>query len=107
MRSLSRKEGYVLRPMRVHAESQNSKPGRNVSRVEVGEDERSMIKTKLFFVRGYHRHEGNMFFGVADYLYCIYIFGYLVRAVPITGIDITTLRTMFPNEEVIDRKEKF
>lgn len=59
-----------------------------------------MIKTKLFHIRGYFHDIGNTSYGVGDYLYCIYIFGFMVRSVPVNCVNSHDIARIFPGKEI-------
>lgn len=65
-----------------------------------------MIKTKIFVLRTYHHQIGNTFLPVNDYLYCLYVFGFLVRAVPVNCVNDSDIRRMLPGIEITDNRNR-
>lgn len=60
-----------------------------------------MIKIKIFTLSGGHRRFDNSFKPVADYCYCIYLFGILIHSVTLHDIDRDSLKTIFGNKQII------
>lgn len=54
-----------------------------------------MIKIKVFQTNVGWKSISNTTFSIADYCYCVYLFGYLIHSVTICGINLKTANMMF------------
>lgn len=54
-----------------------------------------MIKIKVFQINVGRKTISNKTFSIADYCYCVYLFGYIIHSVTISGIDFDTAKIMF------------
>lgn len=64
-----------------------------------------MIRTRLFFIRRYRIHKdtsptSSTSEPAADFIYCIYVMGFLIHAVPIYGISKMAAQNMFPKNRI-------
>lgn len=57
-----------------------------------------MIKTKLFFVRGYYKNNS----WTSDYKFCIYLFGFLIKAINLDSMSNKDAMNITGKKEVID-----
>ena len=60
-----------------------------------------MIKIKVFVTNEGWKQVGNRSFGVADFCYCVYFFGFLIHSVTVREIDHETANQMFAGLKVI------
>jgi hypothetical protein len=63
-----------------------------------------MIKETLYATRSYFIERGKSSFGAADWIYCMYFFGILVRTFEFTGMKEYQIRAMFPKAKVLRDK---
>jgi hypothetical protein len=61
-----------------------------------------MIKIKVFRTTEGRKMVGNHSIGIADYCYCVYLFGFLIHSVTILEIDYRCAESMFKDLEVIE-----
>lgn len=61
-----------------------------------------MLKIKVFKSAGGHRTIGNTSMGVSDYVYNIYLFGFLIHSVTIREVSGQARTSMFGGAEIYE-----
>lgn len=63
-----------------------------------------MIKIKVFRLLEGEREIGNNYYRIADYIYCVYLFGILIHSVTLYGINIHSEEMIFGNKIIKSKK---
>lgn len=59
-----------------------------------------MIKIKIYKLSSGHREFYGILQPVADYLYCVYLFGILIHSVTLHDIHNDSVKTIFKNKTI-------
>lgn len=60
-----------------------------------------MIEIKIYKLSSGHRKFEKKYQPVADYIYCVYLFGVIIHSVTLHDIHRDSVKTIFGNKEIL------